>query len=155
VGTRLPLPSETHVRVGVGEKILSAEGFTLAELANLDPFQLEMVKCMDTTCTCTRTSWRASTRHGHARPEHDEHDHGEGRDRRLGPQVDVKLMSFIMGKSDNMSYEKAQITLLEIGQMQINLNDDPEAIKLVLSNMRHMWNSLPEKFGIDEMQLFD
>jgi hypothetical protein len=64
-------------------------------------------------------------------------------------------MSFIMGKSDNMSYEKAQITLLEIGQMQINLNDDPEAIKLVLSNMRHMWNSLPEKFGIDEMQLFD
>ena len=47
MGTRLPLPSETHVRVGVGEKILSAEGFTLAELANLDPFQLEMVKCMD------------------------------------------------------------------------------------------------------------
>ena len=44
-------------------------------------------------------------------------------------------MSFIMGKSDNMSYEKAQITLLEIGQMQINLNDDPEAIKLVLSNI--------------------
>jgi hypothetical protein len=32
----------------VGEKILSAEGFTLAEfMANLDPFQLEMVKCMD------------------------------------------------------------------------------------------------------------
>ena len=40
MGTRLPLPSETHVRVGVGEKILSAEGFTLAELANLEPFFL-------------------------------------------------------------------------------------------------------------------
>ena len=64
-------------------------------------------------------------------------------------------MSFIMGKSDNMSYEKAQITLLEIGQMQINLTDDPEAMELVLSNMRHMWNSLPEKFRIDDMQLFD
>jgi hypothetical protein len=31
----------------VGEKILSAEGFTLAESAYLDPFQLEMVKYMD------------------------------------------------------------------------------------------------------------
>ena len=38
-----------------------------------------------------------------------------------------KLMSFIMGKTDNMSYEKAQLTLLEIGQMQININDEPEA----------------------------
>ena len=44
-----------------------------------------------------------------------------------------------MGKTDNMSYEKAQLTLMEIGQMQINLTDEPEAMELVLSNMRHMW----------------
>ena len=66
-----------------------------------------------------------------------------------------KLMGFIMGKTDNMSYEKAQLTLLEIGQMQINLTDEPEAMELVLSNMRHKWNSLPEKYRVDDMQLFD
>ncbi len=133
----------------VGEKILSTEGFTLPELANLEPFQLEMVKCMDMhlyshiLACIDRTSM-----------------HGQSMMNTIMAKNEIigsghKLMGFIMGKTDNMSYEKAQITLLELGQMQINLTDEPEAMELVLSNMRHKWNSLPEKYRVDDMQLFD
>ena len=133
----------------VGEKILSTEGFTLPELANLEPFQLEMVKCMDMhlyshiLACIDRTAM-----------------HGQSMMNTIMAKDEIigsghKLMGFIMGKTDNMSYEKAQLTLLEIGQMQINLTDEPEAMELVLSNMRHKWNSLPEKYRVDDMQLFD
>ena len=105
----------------VGEKILSTEGFTLAELATLDPFQLEMVKNMDMHLYAHILACidRSSM-------------HGQSMMNTIMAKDDIvgsghKLMNFIMGKSNDMSYEKAQLTLLEIGQMQININDEPEA----------------------------
>ena len=95
MGTRLPLPSETHVRVGGGEDPIrrGLHPGGVGQLAYLDPFQLEMVKCMDMhlyshiLACIDRTAM-----------------HGQSMMNTIMAKDEIvgsghKLMSFIMGKS--------------------------------------------------------
>ena len=67
----------------------------------------------------------------------------------------MKLMKFIMEAPLNISYDEAKVILAEIDNMVISVNDTPEEMRSMCSELRSKWNSIPAAFRGDDYGLYE
>ena len=125
----------------VGVKILSKEGYTEADIANLEEWQQHYVHGLDGYLYgMVLESIDRDEKWGQALLMSVTND-----DYNINGAAG-RLVDHIMRSGTHLSNDQAKVRLMEIDSMQISLSDKPEDVEITCTDMLAKWDSIPAEF---------